>query len=55
MLPNWHYKRGQFEDSVKSKKYKTKKPESTWPDVWPENDVDTSVESITEGEKWRLS
>ena len=55
MVPNWHYKRGQFEDSVKSKKYKTKKPESTWPDVWPENDVDTSVESITEGEKWRLS
>ena len=50
MLPNWHYKRGQFEDSVKAKKYKKKEPDSSWPDVWQENDVDTSVESVTEGE-----
>ena len=55
MVPNWHFKRGQFEESVKVKKYKKKEPDVMWPDVLPENDVDTSVESITEGEKWRLS
>ena len=54
MVPNWHFKRGNFEETWKSKKWKRKEPDSTWPDVWPENDVDTSVESFTEGRKWRL-
>ena len=54
MLPNWHYKRGQFEDSVKAKKYKKKEPEQVWPDPLQEDDVDTSVESFGEGERWGL-
>lgn len=53
MLPNWHYKRGTFEDYVKSKKYKKKEPDNVWPDPLQEDDVDTSVESFTEGERRR--
>ena len=52
MLPNWHYKRGQFEDSVKAKKYKKKEPKQVWPDPLQEDDVDTSVESVVEGERY---
>ena len=54
MLPNWHYKRSKFDDSVKTKNYKKKEPDYVWPDPLQEDDADTSVESFGEGERWRL-
>ena len=51
MKPNWNKERAQFDDAVKSKKYKKKEPETCWPDPLQENSVDTSVETETEGEK----
>ena len=50
MVPNWNKQRAQFDDAVKSKKFKKKEPENSWPNPLQEDDVDTSVETETDGE-----
>ena len=50
MMPNWNKQRAQFDDAVKSKKFKKTEPKTSWPNPLQEDDVDTSVEAEAEGE-----
>ena len=50
VMPNWHAKRGQFEEAIKAKKYSKRMAEFSWPDPIQEDDNETSSSEPEEGE-----
>ena len=53
VMPNWHWKRGQWDEAIRTKKYSRRHPEDRWPAPVEEDGQDTeSEESGTEGESY---
>ena len=50
VMPNWHAKRGQFEEAIKAKNYSKRMAEFSWPDPIQEDDNETSSSEPEEGE-----
>ena len=50
VLPNWHSKRGQFEEAIKAKNYAKRVAETGWPGAILEDDNETSSSEQEEGE-----
>jgi len=53
-LPNWHWKRGHYDDAVRTKKFDKRVPGECWPTPRAEDNLDTeeSEGSESEGEQW---
>ena len=50
VMPNWHAKRGQFEEAIKAKNYAKRVAETGWPGAILEDDNETSSSEQEEGE-----
>ena len=41
VLPNWHWKRGHYDEAVRTRKYDKRPPADLWPTPRPEDDGET--------------